>query len=246
LRLKASSACFYCFFFGYYVLICMDLPRRQLAADMLAKWSPTPKELTEFVTRRTHLSRQVKKLCLMQRTFCPGALQRLATAVPEAVEAEHIPLFLPSALSTTESLSPLSASGLAAAEARLRDGQCSEALDQIRHGLSVKKRLSTYKTLNARQQHQNTRACGLVDAQQRKVDLAAGTYRQAREARAALSHIAGATDWRPLHKDDLRMPEDEEEAKRRRQRAMKGKHKEAAQVNESGEVRGVPLSPGSG
>jgi hypothetical protein len=42
------------------------------------------------------------------------------------------------------------------------------------------------------------------------------------------------------------MPEDEEEAKRRRQRAMKGKHKEAAQVNESGEVRGVPLSPGSG
>ncbi|KAJ7789965.1 hypothetical protein B0H14DRAFT_3502247 [Mycena olivaceomarginata] len=192
----------------------IESQQRQLAADMLAKRSPTPKELTEFVTRRTRLSRQVKKLRLMQRTFCPGALQRLATAVPEAAEAEP--------------------------EARLRDGQCSEALDQIRHGLSVKKRLSTYKTLNARRQHQNTRARGLVDAQQRKVDLAAGTYRQAREARAALSHIAGATDWRPLQKDDLRMPEDEEEAKRRRQRAMKGKRKEAAQVNESGEVRGVP------
>ncbi|KAJ7784055.1 hypothetical protein B0H14DRAFT_2630667 [Mycena olivaceomarginata] len=218
----------------------IESQQRQLAADMLAKRSPTPKELTEFVTRRTHLSRQVKKLCLMQRMFCPGALQRLATAVPEAVEAERIPLFLPSALSTTESLPPLSAPRLAAAEARLRDGQCSEALDQIRHSLSVKKRLLTYKTLNARRQHQNTCARGLVDAQQRKVDLAAGTYRQAREARAALSHIAGATDWRPLQKDDLRMPEDEEEAKRRRQRAMKGKHKEAAQVNKSGEVRGVP------
>jgi hypothetical protein len=36
------------------------------------------------------------------------------------------------------------------------------------------------------------------------------------------------------------MLEDEEEAKKRKQRAMKGKRKEAAQENEQGEVRGVP------
>jgi hypothetical protein len=36
------------------------------------------------------------------------------------------------------------------------------------------------------------------------------------------------------------MMEDEEEAKRRKQRAMKGKRKEAAQLNADGEVRGVP------
>jgi hypothetical protein len=41
-------------------------------------------------------------------------------------------------------------------------------------------------------------------------------------------------------KADLRLPEDKEEAKRRKQRAMKGKKKEAQQVNENGEVRGVP------
>ncbi|KAJ7707270.1 hypothetical protein B0H14DRAFT_2646846 [Mycena olivaceomarginata] len=216
--------------------------QRQLAADMLANKSPTTKELTEFVTRRTRLLRQVRKLRLLQRKFSPGALQRLAVAASarDSTEAECTPLLLPSGLAPAERLPPLCVPGLAAAEARLRDGQCSQSLDQIRHGLSVKKRLQTYKTLHSRRQHQNTRARGLVDTQQRKVDIAAGTYRQARLARIALVDIAGACGWKQLDKDDLRMPEDEEEAKRRKQRAMKGKRKEAAQVNESGEVRGVP------
>jgi hypothetical protein len=106
--------------------------------------------------------------------------------------------------------------------------------------LIVKKRLQTYKTLNSRRQHQNTHSRGLVDSQQRKVDLGAATYWQVRAARLVLVHIAGASGWRPLEKGDLRLPEDEEEAKRRKQRAMKGKRKEAAQENENGEVRGVP------
>ncbi|KAJ7837765.1 hypothetical protein B0H14DRAFT_3459903 [Mycena olivaceomarginata] len=50
----------------------------------------------------------------------------------------------------------------------------------------------------------------------------------------------GECSWRALEKGDLRLPEDEEEAKRRKQQAMKGKRKEAAQVNKNGKVRGVP------
>jgi hypothetical protein len=159
----------------FLVIVCLfawTYPGASLSLICSLNGRPPPKELTEFVTRRTHLSRQAKKLCLMQCTFCPGALQRLATAVPKAVEAERIPLFLPSAPLTTESLPLLSAPGLAAAEARLHDSQCSEALDQICHALTVKKRLSTCKTLNAQRQHQNTRARRLVGTQQRKVDLA--------------------------------------------------------------------------
>ncbi|KAF7366117.1 CxC2 domain-containing protein [Mycena venus] len=215
--------------------------QRQLAADMAQNCSPTTKELTDFVTHRTRLSRQIKKLSLLQRKYSPGALKRLVMAgdAAEAVEAEHSPLFLPSALTPVESAPPLSAVGLAAAEARLRDGQCSKSLDVIRHGLIVKKRLQTYKSLNSRHQHQNTRSRGLVDGQQRKVDLTAA-YRHARAARIALAHAAGRSEWCALEKGDLRMLEDEEEEKRRRQRAMKGKRKEAAQLNESGEVRGVP------
>ncbi|KAJ7731187.1 hypothetical protein B0H14DRAFT_3517920 [Mycena olivaceomarginata] len=193
--------------------------QRQLAADLLANKNPTSKELMDFVTRRTRVSRQIKKLRLMQRIYSPGALQRLATAADpaEPVESERAPLFLPSGLSPTQAAAPLSVSGLALAEARLRDGQCSESLEAIRHA-----------------------SRSLVDNQQQKIDLAARTYCQARAARLALVYVAGECGWRALEKEDLRLPEDEEEAKRRKQRAMKGKRKEAAQVNENGEVRGVP------
>jgi hypothetical protein len=42
--------------------VCLLASRRQLAADMLQNRSPTAKELTEFVTRRTRMTRQIKKL----------------------------------------------------------------------------------------------------------------------------------------------------------------------------------------
>ncbi|KAF7376803.1 CxC2 domain-containing protein [Mycena sanguinolenta] len=215
--------------------------QRQLTADLLATRSPTTKDLTDFVTRRTRIARQIKKLRALQRRYSPAALQRAATAVDtEAIEAERTPLFLPSALSASERLPPLSSPGLAAAEMRLRDAQCSESLDHVRHGLIVKRRLQTYRGLNSRHQHQNTRSRSLVDSQQEKVDLGARTYRDARAARIALTPVAEISPWRALEKEDLRLPEDEEEANRKKQRAMKGKRQQAAQLNADGEVRGVP------
>jgi hypothetical protein len=174
---------------------------------------PPQKKLTDFVTQRTQISRQMKKLRLLQRRYPPGALQHLATGPDafEVPEAEHTPLLLPSALSHAERLPPLSAPGLAVSEARLRDGQCDESLDLIHHGLCVKKRLQTYRSRNSQWQHQNTRLRTLVDSQQREVDLAANTYRQARMARRALDDVAGASQWQELKKADVRMLE---EAKR--------------------------------
>ncbi|KAF7324231.1 CxC2 domain-containing protein [Mycena sanguinolenta] len=220
----------------------IEAQQRQLVADILAQRSPTSKQLTDFVMRRTRMSREIKKLRALQRKYSPGALQHLAmTEDPaQSPEAERAPLLLPSALSPTQRAPPLSIPGLAVAEARLRHAQCSESLDHIRHGLIVKKRLHTYKTRNARHQHQNTRSRGALDAHQRKIDVAAATYRHARRALIALEDVAGVCKWRSLEPADLRMMEDEEEAKKRKQRAMKGKRTEAAQENEYGEVRGVP------
>ncbi|KAJ7843570.1 hypothetical protein B0H14DRAFT_3456138 [Mycena olivaceomarginata] len=179
----------------------------QLAADLLANRHPTSKELTDFVTRHTQVLRQIKKLRLMQRTYSPGALQRLATAEDPAFHRHK---------QRRRSLclvSPLPRHGSVM-------GNVAKAWKQSVTGLTVKKRLQTYKTLNSRCQHQNTRSRTLVDGQQQKIDLAART-------------------WHALEKGDLQLPEDEE-ARRRKQRAMKGKRKEAAQVNENGEVQGVP------
>jgi hypothetical protein len=98
---------------------------------------------------------------------------------------------LPSGLSPAQAAPPLSVPSLTLAKARLHDGQCSKSLEAIRHGLTVKKCLQTYKTLNSRRQHQNTRSRTLVDGQQQKIDLAARRYRQACTARLALVHIVG-------------------------------------------------------
>ncbi|KAF7337266.1 CxC2 domain-containing protein [Mycena sanguinolenta] len=152
--------------------------QRQLAADLLANRSPTSKQLTEFMMRHMRISREIKKLRLLQRKYSPGALQCIAMAEnpTELPEAERLPLFLPSSLSLVHRAPPLSAPGLAAAEAQLRDAQCSESLDHIWHGLIVKRRLHTYKTRNARHQHQNTRTRGALDTHQHKIDMAAATY----------------------------------------------------------------------
>ncbi|KAF8160335.1 hypothetical protein K438DRAFT_1985759 [Mycena galopus ATCC 62051] len=184
---------------------------------LLANRSPTAKELTDFLTHRTRISRQIKKLRLLQRQYSPGALQHLSTSgdSTEAPEAERAALLLPSVLSPSKALPPLSAPGLAAAEARLRYAQCSESLDQIHHGLTVKRWLQMYKTLSSRHQHQNTRLRGIVDRQQRKVDLVAGTYQQVRKAHLVLTHVAGTCDWRVLEKVDLQLLKDDEEAKKK-------------------------------
>ncbi|KAJ7831464.1 hypothetical protein B0H14DRAFT_3464063 [Mycena olivaceomarginata] len=155
--------------------------QRQLAADLSANKSPTTKELTDFVTR------SYKDLAPSQEITCLAA-QILARSLATSFNISE-PWIRPrrSVLPSSsrlpsppaESLPPLSVPGLAF----LGDPEFSPPTPE--YPLS-----------------------GLVDGQQRKVDLGAATYRQARAARLKLEHVA-----------------DEEEAKGRRQRAMKGSGK---------------------
>ncbi|KAJ7821082.1 hypothetical protein B0H14DRAFT_3471764 [Mycena olivaceomarginata] len=178
--------------------------QRQLAADLLAKRNPTSKELTDFVARRTRVSRQIKKLRLMQRIYSPGALQRLATTADPVEPGAAALRFRPSHLPRRDFVT----------------GNCSESLEAIRHGLTIKNVCRRIKPSTPAASTRNTRSRTLVDG--------------AHGAPGARPRC-GACSWRALEKGDLRLPEDEEEAKRRKQRAMKGKRKEAAQVNENGE-----------
>ncbi|KAJ7358346.1 hypothetical protein DFH08DRAFT_802181 [Mycena albidolilacea] len=204
----------------------------QLAADLLAKRHPTSKELMDFITRHTRVSHQIKKLQLMQCIYSP------AVDPVEPVESERVLLFLPSSLSPAQAAPLLSVSGLTLAEVRLCDGQCSESLEAIRHGLTIKKHLQTYKTLlPPAPEHVFKNACRQSAAEDRPrcPYLSAGTH-----GVPGTRPRCRPCSWCALEKRDLQLPKDEEEAKRRKQCAMKGKRKEVAQVNENGEVRGVP------
>ncbi|KAJ7861829.1 hypothetical protein B0H14DRAFT_3445083 [Mycena olivaceomarginata] len=201
----------------------IEAQQRQLAADLLAKKHPTSKELTDFIhaLHRCNVSPLARIRWNLRNPSVPRSSFLLAFHRPKRRRRSLYPG------------SPLLRHGFVM-------GNVAKAWRQSATALTVKKRLQTYKTLNSRRQHQNTRSRSLVNGQQQKIDSAAGTYRRARAARLALVHVMGECSWHALEKGDLRLPEDEEEAKRRKQRAMKAKWKEAAQVNENGEVRGVP------
>ncbi|KAF8217593.1 hypothetical protein K438DRAFT_1746895 [Mycena galopus ATCC 62051] len=206
--------------------------RRELLADLLANKLPTMKELTNFITQCTRLSRQIKKLRLLQCIYSLGTLQWLATTADpvDVPKAERIPLLLVSGLLPRKVTPPLSVPGLVAAEVRL----CNDSPQS-----NGQEAATMYRARNSQHQHQNMCARGIMDGQQEKIDLAAGTYRQARAACITLSHVVGTSSWRALKKADLRLMEDEE-AKQKAQRVMKGKRKEASQENKNGEVHRVP------
>ncbi|KAJ7669056.1 hypothetical protein B0H14DRAFT_3538816 [Mycena olivaceomarginata] len=131
-------------------------------------------------------------LRLLQRVYSPGALQHLATAEDpvEPAESERAPLLLPLGLLPAQAAPPLSVSGLAAAEARLRDGQCGKSLEAIRHGLIVKRRLQTYKTLNLPPPApEPTRSRTLVDRAWRSLQLAGGVQLVMRSRKSDLRSL---------------------------------------------------------
>jgi hypothetical protein len=122
------------------------------------------------VEKQSKLARYTARFHKLQAVYMPGALQALAERpAPKgekeeeaAALVENVPLFLPSALS--EDLRALGCNkGVEAIKLRLRDAQCSSALDQIRNYLYVKSWFRTYKGAQVRHQDTTTRARGLMN-----------------------------------------------------------------------------------
>ncbi|KAF7347975.1 CxC2 domain-containing protein [Mycena sanguinolenta] len=87
--------------------------RRQLSADLGSNRSPSTKDLADFVTWHTRISRQIKKLCVLQLRYSSAAFQRLTTPSGPAdpSEAECAPLLLPSSLSPADCAPPAAVQG---------------------------------------------------------------------------------------------------------------------------------------
>ncbi|THV01173.1 hypothetical protein K435DRAFT_818119 [Dendrothele bispora CBS 962.96] len=114
-------------------------------------------------------------------------------------------------------------------EARLRDGLLNESLNHLRQSLLVKQRLLRYKKINARNQGATTRSRRKVGRQDRKIKLAAATYRAAWKAK--LSLLDGNQDtlgWNKLLDEHIVGMEDLQEAEQRRAKAAKTKRADAA------------------
>ena len=114
-------------------------------------------------------------------------------------------------------------------ERRLREAQCTDALQGLRTRLYMRTRLLQYKKLNVRHQAPNVRARDALSTVEEKIELLAAKYRRAREALQSL--VGTAVQWQQhygnrflvLRKEDIRGLEDDDPATARRKKKMRRK-----------------------
>lgn len=192
-----------------------------------------PSKLPALVERRHALRRRLLKFRELQAVYMPAALPIL-TEDPRArldVEhVEHVHIGLPSDIADAHR-ARVCAERLQDIEARLREAQCRDALQDLRNKLHTIAHLYKYKKVNVRHQGPNTRARADIGKQEERKDRAAATYRRAYGARLAL----GSGDWmsalKVLKDADIRhMAEEEPEPV-----GKKRKHKKRTQPDGVGE-----------
>ncbi|THU80788.1 hypothetical protein K435DRAFT_694964 [Dendrothele bispora CBS 962.96] len=213
--------------------------QRELRQDIATVKSPTNKQLTAMFDRRTKLTRKIKRFRVLQLAYMPAALHTIAT-LPEThtqLNAEDVPLYLPSRLSDDQRKSDLCRPCLPQMELRLRDGQLNQYLNQLRQALLVKQRMFIYKKRNARNQGPTTRSRGMLARQEKKIQLAATSYQEAWNAKKLL--VGGDESllgWRQLLREHIVCMEDLDEAEKKKVKVMKGKRREAEKRMLNGET----------
>lgn len=150
----------------------------------------------------------------------PSAVAVLAS-IPstrtDVQEVESVLIGLPSDIPSA-SRSNVCIQALQDTEARLRDAQCRDALQDLRDRLHTREQLFKYKKLHVRHQGANTRTQTILSNHQASIQRAADKYRRARQAKLSL---VGLGEWEQtfavLHDKDIRaVHEDNPNAVRKR------------------------------
>ncbi|KAH9894052.1 hypothetical protein C8Q73DRAFT_665658 [Cubamyces lactineus] len=205
---------------GFVVLgLEIEAQQRNLSEDSR---DATPGKLAELHEHRTSLRRKIQKFRELQGVYMAAAASTLAedpACHMDVQEVEGIRLGLPSEISQTRRLTVCSPR-LLEIEARLREGQCHDSLQDLRSKLHTIHQLYSYKRLNVRNQGPNTRARAGIAYQDAGKSRAVRRYHHARRAMHALT---GPGDWeqelRILEDSDIRGLEEDDP------RPVKGGHK---------------------
>jgi hypothetical protein len=136
--------------------------------------------------------------------YMPGLLQYQTDLASGSITARYSPhdsdnpedvdIWLPSRIAEAHR-SRVCREGLADIEERIRTAQCYDALDAIRHALTVKSRMIMFKNKNVRGQKDGLRSRSVIDRVHEKAREQAAKYRTAREAKYAL---CGEGPWKDV------------------------------------------------
>lgn len=170
--------------------------------------SSTDLQQTAIIRRRSALQLRIDAWCKFQDLYMPGVAllrSREATVSTRIINAEHLPLYLPSVLVDAGNITV--SPELGQIELRLRHAQANDALEQMRRHLRARSRLYNVKDRDVRGQRYNTRARNYISTLQAKVDSDKAQYRLAYRALLALDP-ADTMKWqkvlRTLEDNDVR------------------------------------------
>ncbi|KAF8183260.1 hypothetical protein K438DRAFT_1766936 [Mycena galopus ATCC 62051] len=215
--------------------------QRRVRVQVQLKKAQTTAQQIDVVTLRWDLSRNIRRLRLLQATYTPAAIVALEKYdAPEDKQPENTLLFLPSALpASVRAQDPLH--GLSIIENSIRDAQLCTSLSALRSQLHVKDRLFTYKRLQSRNQGANTCARAIVNQNETKIRLHSEKYQMAWEAKRLLEGgDPNAVGWRMLRQEDIRCMDEVEDVEKRRKRAVRLERRED-ELRKAGEL--PPLTP---
>ncbi|KAK6974082.1 CxC2 domain-containing protein [Favolaschia claudopus] len=198
---------------GTFISLGLDIEQtqRKLAVDIAALKEPSPSQKLAFTKRRTGLLKQIRRFRTVQRIYMPsvrGALTDNQKAVLDGMGdrvPEEVRLFMPSEIVESETRERVCAAGLPDVEARMREGEASEALEGVRRGLRTRTMTNRFKIRHFTGQGLLTRGQGMLRVINVRIHLSKLRYRY---SRAALLALRGHGSWeerlRVLADDDVR------------------------------------------
>ncbi|KAJ7430891.1 hypothetical protein B0H11DRAFT_2262792 [Mycena galericulata] len=194
----------------------LEHAQRRIRAEVTGSGMTADRE-SKVNEHRVAFMAKLRRFRDLQRVYTPGAIRALlaeeARRDPDAAppKAEHVHLYLPSALSAEERLNGCQR-GLPDMEARLREAQCSDALIDIRAALHAKSHLISFKNENVTGQIQSTRSQTLISQVGARVAAYHRKYSDARHALIVLKGAAHAPHFRKMRTSDLTLDAEEKES----------------------------------
>ncbi|KAJ7626008.1 hypothetical protein FB45DRAFT_1030326 [Roridomyces roridus] len=193
----------------------LEEAQRRIRNELKGTTMVTADRFSQIQELRLSLSKKVRAYETLQDIFMPGvtALRREAEEArnPDLAPArvEYVKLWLPSELSVDQRRTGCR-KGLAMMEARLREGQCADALKDLRARLHAQRFLITWRNTNAVGQKGSTRSATLIGRVGDRVARVAAKYRQARTALIALKGEGYAPQYKDLCQEDMSVGIEEE------------------------------------
>ncbi|KAL1713357.1 hypothetical protein EV715DRAFT_211820 [Schizophyllum commune] len=183
--------------------------QRLLSIDRISMKNPTAAQEVELMKRARNLKTRIRRYRRHQDIYMPGLRAHLAATNKELQDdvddTENITLFLPSEILSARARAAVCAPGLDVIEARLREGEAHEALEEVRRALRARTVTNTFRNRQVRGITLATRSRGVLDKISKRVHSAKLRYRV---SRAALLRLRGRGPWeealRELADDDVR------------------------------------------